>query len=221
MIFEENGKAVVDVDLDQAFGVVRDAKGDPNSKPKADELTGRQDWEQGKMQASLTDLDKVTGASLRQFKEAAQNNLLRWVSKSMTFLWGVEPDGRVKIAVEEIASIDGKVVTPGFSSRREIPRNVTLDQKLGHPCLMETTSARIAGELYLDKDSVDDERLVWRLNDHSGRYHANGNPSPTDEQISNVARIFANCIGEDIEIAGFQDFPQYVHNLNTNAEIVS
>jgi hypothetical protein len=194
----------MDDQMDSRFGTLRCAIGNGEANEE-----GRQQWEVDMKPVSTSTLSDDLGQSLLMFLKAATTNLLQTASRSLTFLWGMEADGKVKIAVEEVARINGKPAPMGFPSRRGMRKDLTLDDKLGHPCIMSTNEARIAGELYLDQASSSDGRLVWRINAQSGRFHEPPERRPSPDQLINVAQIFASAIGDTVEIARTRDFPPF------------
>ena len=191
--------------MDGRYGTLRDALG--NQDANAD---GRQQWEVGLTPASTCTLDHELGASLAEFSRVASTSLLRSASRSLTFIWGMEANGDVKIAVEEVARINKSTVQKGFPTRRGIRKELTLDDKLGHPCIMSSKQARIAGELYLDSRANDQEGLTWTLNARSGRFHEPPERRPSATQLLNVAKIFANAFGVAVELERTRDFPPFI-----------
>jgi hypothetical protein len=190
--------------MDEEYGVLRVAIGD--AKANAD---GRQLWEVSMAPESICALDDELGNRLKLLLKAASCKLLQSASQSLLFLWGMEGDGKIMIAVEEVAQINEQPVPKGFPTRRGLPKKLTLDHKLGHPCIMSSNQARIAGELYIDAAPSNDGTLVWMLNARSGRFHEPPERRPTDGQLRNVAKLFASAIGEAIEIERLTQFAPF------------
>jgi len=95
-----------------------------------------------------------------------------------------------------------ETIVEGGTSRRPRMRGIPLNgnvKPLGHPLLVGGSSARIAGELYLDlKDGSD---LVWVLNNRSGRYGMH--KSRKLEHLENVAELLRRY-GLEVETEFFE-----------------
>lgn len=164
------------IDLDAEFGV-------PRSPKRID------DWEQAQVPLSRCILDDGVAGVLSGLEKAVQGDLLRPAAQAKNFIWAMDEDGEVIIAVEEIAptAYEGQRAVPKGYPRRKGLEHPVEKRKLGHPTLLGGGDARIAGELAFDMDSSG-TRLVWMLNANSGRYCAE--TPPTTEQIDNIARLF-------------------------------
>jgi hypothetical protein len=140
-------------------------------------------WEKGRRPNSLCTVDIDTVSTLNKLRDCAQSQLLRSAAQTQNYLWIMDAGGTVKIAIEELALLDGKPDTRGFPRRRGY-KHPSEDKKLGHPTLLDGDRARIAGELVLD---VFDGELHWVFNAASGRYCRE--KPPTQRQIDAVADL--------------------------------
>ncbi|APH72609.1 hypothetical protein BSQ44_15520 [Aquibium oceanicum] len=131
--------------------------------------------------------------SLTGLERCVQNILLRFAATTQNYLWAMNADGKILIAVEEIAEFDGIPNTRGYPRRRG-HRHPSEDQKLGHPTLVQGGEVRIAGELALDEYG---DGVRWVLNANSGRYCRQ--KPPRKEQVDAVVELFRES-GLDVEV---------------------
>ncbi|QYK40740.1 MAG: hypothetical protein KF887_15205 [Paracoccaceae bacterium] len=170
-------------DLDELYGLPRSAE-------------STNDWETGHEPLSLCFFDAGVGKAMAEFRELALAQPFRAAAQTLNFIWGMGEDGKIRIAIEEIAQINERPVPRGIPIRRGMDPMLSSEKKLGHPCIVAHGTARIAGELYLDESTDVENELAWTLNARSGRFHGSEDRRPKIEQIRNVARIFArnmNC----------------------------
>lgn len=156
--------------LDQRYGPVR-------LPEKVDE------WERDRKPASLSDL-RAAARSLLDIENLANSFLMRQSLRAQNFLWVMDADGFVLIAVEELAITYPDVPYSGYPRRRGY-RHPHEEKKLGHPTLVAGGPARIAGELALDTDGAG---LRWILNANSGRYCRQ--MPPDSAHLACVAALF-------------------------------
>ncbi|RWC31486.1 hypothetical protein [Mesorhizobium sp.] len=140
-------------------------------------------WEEDRTPNSLCTLDAELLATLSSLRDCAQSSLLKSAAQTQNYLWVMDASGSIKIAIEEIAVLDGKPDTRGFPRRRGY-KHPSEDKKLGHPTLLAGGKARIAGELALD---LNDDKLLWVLNANSGRYCKQKPPSKS--QVDAAANL--------------------------------
>jgi hypothetical protein len=140
-------------------------------------------WEKGRRPNSLCTVDVNIVATLTKLRECAQSQLLRSAAQTQNYLWIMDASGSIKIAIEELALLDGKPDTRGFPRRRGY-KHPSEDKKLGHPTLLDGGSARIAGELVLD---LHEGKLHWVFNAASGRYCRE--KPPTQRQVDAAANL--------------------------------
>ena len=150
-------------------------------------------WEKGRRPNSLCTVDANLLMTLSALRDCAQSQLLKSAAQTQNYLWIMDDNGDIKIAIEEIAILDGKPDTRGFPRRRGY-KHPSEDQKLGHPTLLDGGDARIAGELALD---LDGNRLLWVLNANSGRYCKQKPPSK--RQVDATAKLIRD-MGLDIQV---------------------
>lgn len=186
-------------DLDSLFGQVRIAENGGKH---------RQAWEEGRSPASICNLDADSGLALATLGDSGAALPVTEFVKSVIFIWAMTPAGEIKIAVEEVAMINSFQVEPGYSTRRKLDKKLTLDRKLGHPCLTLDDSARIAGEFYFDKSrepTLTGGDYVWTINASSGRFHLTPDRWPTRSQLRNVGEIFSKWLGRVVLIESDDD----------------
>lgn len=188
-------------DLDELYGRVRRAE-----YPR--------DWEHDLSPVSLCEFSKETGQAMAKFLEVAKLKPFQEVARSIQMIWGVDEMGRLHVSIEEVARINGVVVKPGHPIRRGVDSRVSLDQKLGHPCILPVSGGRIAGEIYIDNATWNKE-LAWTLNSESGRFHGSIERWSNARQIKNVAKIFAASIGSDISL----DFRDDMRSAGTEQSV--
>ncbi|NKK60273.1 hypothetical protein GFM44_30960 [Rhizobium leguminosarum bv. viciae] len=159
-------------DLNVQFGI-------PRLPEKVDE------WETGRRPESLSDLDKNLAETLCELDKLAQTKLMRYALRAKSYIWAMNEEGKIVVAVEELAIEKPETIYPGYPRRRGL-RHPSEDKKLGHPTLIGAGHARIAGELAFDEDENDS--LRWVINANSGRYCRQ--KPPKKEQIDRVADRF-------------------------------
>lgn len=129
------------------------------------------------------ELDQASARELSELLLAANvGNIAFRVSTSISLIWIVTVTGTVIFALEETIDLNG-------TSRRPRMRGVPLNgsvKPLGHPLLVGGKPARIAGELYIDRD--EEGVLTWVLTNRSGRYGLHR--SRTKAHLENVADVF-------------------------------
>jgi hypothetical protein len=151
--------------LDSKYGLLR--------KP------GRTDpWEEGQEPLSKVVLDSQVAQSLANLRMLASEPLFRYMATKSTYIWAMAESGSIIIAVEELYELEG------YPRRRGIDHPWE-QKKLGHPTLLGSGEARIAGELLLDL--AEDGSMLWILNANSGRY-CEQHP-PRRQQLANVANM--------------------------------
>jgi hypothetical protein len=152
-------------------------------------------WEMGGRPKSLSDLNGTTGNALNRYGNLAQLDLLKFDAMAKRFIWAIDRDGGVKIAVEELAALPDGGDSAGHPRRRHFPIHPAQERKLGHPCLVDGAAVRVAGELFLDIN--ESGKLVWYVNVKSGRYCRE--ERPTSAQEGNVLGLFREMIGNSIQ----------------------
>ncbi|MBL8576059.1 MAG: hypothetical protein JNK47_02440 [Mesorhizobium sp.] len=169
--------------LDEIFGVAR--------------LPERIDkWEQGRSPESLCSFDDKTATALVKLQECVQSNLLKFDARTKSFLWAIDADGGLTLALEEIAVRPPEAPQAGYARRRGF-RHPVEEKKLGHPTLVGGGKARIAGELAFDENGGS---LRWVLNANSGRYCKQ--LPPTKTQIDAAANLF-KTFGMEVKVDYF------------------
>jgi hypothetical protein len=158
--------------LDGKYGVLRD----PDNTD---------DWERGRRPLSRVRLNSQVAVSLGEFSKLASQSIFRSLATAHTYIWAMDVDGTVFIAVEELAIIQENARFQGYPRRRGF-QHPSENQKLGHPTLLDSGPARIAGELALDE--AEDGSIIWILNVRSGRYCKR--LPPNRSQIENVRELF-------------------------------
>jgi hypothetical protein len=120
----------------------------------------------------------------------------------MCFIWAIDENCKLHLALEELAiDSDTGLDVQGVPRPRKL-RATKGFQKLGHPTLLigNTKMARIAGELFLTRDRIDTQKLVWGINADSGRFCRNDyddrrldgpERTPSRAQLENAAKLFA------------------------------
>jgi hypothetical protein len=171
-------------ELDDMFG-----------KPKSP--TRVYDWEQSKRPLSSGLFDRSVAERLRDFAKSSDFALLKFVARTLTFIWVMDKSGQVHLAVEEIAVLPARMKPQGHPRRRHYPVHPSDDKKLGHPTVLDEGSklARIAGELFLDFDETNN--LMWFVNDNSGRYCKN--EVPTVQHKANILHFFQGLLGVKVQ----------------------
>lgn len=152
-------------------------------------------WEKNKRPASLCTLDQNLAQKLTALEALVQDRLFRSSARAKNYLWAMDADGSIRIAVEELAIRQPRASYAGYPRRRGYS-HPSEEKKLGHPTLLNSGSARIAGELAFD-ENLETGKLQWILNANSGRYCKQ--KPPTEIQIDKVAQLFRN-LGVDVEV---------------------
>lgn len=150
-------------------------------------------WED-RAPVSLSILNRNLAQALSELKSVCEHSLLRMVAQSTNYLWAMDVNGDVWIAVEELAVRSLESDTSGLPMLRRI-LHPSDTKKLGHPTLINSGEARIAGEIAMDAAGGG---LRWILNAQSGRY-CRENP-PSQAQIDNVGKLFQSFgLSVDVE----------------------
>jgi hypothetical protein len=170
--------------LDEKFGLARG----PERVDK---------WEENRSPESLCFLDEGLALALIKLQECVQSQLLKFDARAKNYLWVVGVDGKLALAIEEIALKPPDAPLSGYPRRRGF-RHPVEEKKLGHPTLAGGGKVRIAGELAFDE--IGSRRLQWVLNANSGRYCKQ--LPPTKTQIDAVASLF-KAFGIDVKIDYF------------------
>ena len=173
-------------ELDNFYGLVRKAE-----YPR--------EWEKNAEPISLCEFTAETGQVMAKFLEVARLKPFMAIARSIQLIWGVDEMGKLYVSIEEVARINGVQVKPGHPIRRGVDPKISLDQKLGHPCVLPESGGRIAGMIYID-DATVDGGLAWTLNAESGRFHGTIDRWPTNKQVKNVAQIFATGVGSNVSL---------------------
>jgi hypothetical protein len=151
-------------------------------------------WEEGATPRSLVELDAKTGKLLKKYRTLSQSNLMKFDAMAKRFIWAINADGKLLVAVEELAGMPDGRDSVGHPRRRKFPIHPAQERKLGHPCLVNGLGARIAGELFVDETG--NGTLVWYINVKSGRYCRD--EAPNSNQEANVLQLFRTLIDQTI-----------------------
>ncbi|WP_132664693.1 hypothetical protein [Rhizobium sp. PP-CC-3G-465] len=152
------------------------------------------DWERGRTPESLSVLNNGLATTLCELGKLAQTKLMRYALRAKSYIWAMDENGKIVLAVEELAIEKPETIYPGYPRRRGL-RHPSEDKKLGHPTLIGEGPARIAGELAFDEDDKDE--LRWVLNANSGRYCKQ--KPPEKAQIDRIATRFRE-LGVDVVV---------------------
>lgn len=147
-------------------------------------------WEKNCRPTSLTLLDEECGKALAAFATAAQSNLVGTSCSALLFIWAMDAECRIWIAVEEVSPWHRPRLA-GVAKLKQF--NL---KKLGHPTLVNGGMARIAGELMVEPQDDGRPRLV--LNQSSGRYCEEIPAS--DEQLLAILECFVAVVGNIVEL---------------------
>lgn len=161
-------------------------------------------WETKRSPRSLCELGKNSiepARFLGSFLDACNNSLFEANGRCITLIWAMRKTGDVKLAIEEIAELPDGNELSGHPRRRNYPRHPAEEKKLGHPCLLLGEAARIAGELFLDRDESGD--LKWYVNTNSGRFCRESPPTKTQER--NVVELFKSFTGLDVVLDDIEE----------------
>lgn len=168
-------------ELDQDFGVPR--------KPEKVDV-----WEQNIKPLSLSRLEDAAN-TLKSLTELADQALVQADLRVKTFLWVMDGNGEIFVAIEELAPKTPAAPHSGFPRRRAFGHPAE-EKKLGHPTLIDAGEARIAGEIAFDRQQ-NSSSLQLVLNANSGRY-CRQNP-PSRQQVHRIADKF-RAYGLAIEV---------------------
>ncbi|WP_152621298.1 hypothetical protein [Bradyrhizobium japonicum] len=142
---------------------------------------GLKAWEQNE-QLLCYELNQSSARQLSNLlATATEGGMLLAVAIAVTVIWIIADDGSMVFALEE-------TIVEGGTSRSPRMRGIPLSgnvKPLGHPLLVNGSGARIAGELYLDRN--EDDALIWVLNNRSGRYGMHR--SRTRAHLDNAAEL--------------------------------
>ncbi|MGL4489779.1 MAG: hypothetical protein ACRCU5_10090 [Rhizobiaceae bacterium] len=163
---------------DESFGRVRDARKRENGQCF-------QEWEIGLVPISLFELNKETAEQLVNAVELAKQAPFGIALTTIGYIWVLDQECKVWIAVEELALADG-VQRRGIPKRRN-GQHPASEKKLGHPTLVKGGPARIAGELSIEEISG---KFRWVLNCSSGRYCYDEPLRPTVAHLNSVVSLF-------------------------------
>jgi hypothetical protein len=143
---------------DDTFGFIRDAL----------EIRACED---GRHPLSRFTIDGESIQFLNDFFKAAQSPIFRHAALEMVFIWAIDEDCKLHLAIEELAVDGGHLNVQGVPRPRKLEATQNF-MKLGHPTLIvgDRKFARIAGELYLTRSKANSRTLVWGINAESGRY---------------------------------------------------
>lgn len=140
--------------------------------------------EHGLEPTNLVEFDDAVAHALKSLLDVAnQTPLVNHVLESMTFLWGIDVEGRLMMCVEEMCWASDPDTR--FPRLRGMPLDATPFAALGHPLLFDGGYARIAGELFLDEGRGG---LDWTITNKSGRYGFG--PSRVFVHLENAAKLF-------------------------------
>jgi hypothetical protein len=139
-------------------------------------------------------------------------SLVSSLLRQSAILWIVTESGEIRFALEELVYVapDGKSwVRSGHPytgvPKLEFPVLSAGRSKIGHPALVEGKSARIAGELFLDRNAVGQP---WTIANRSGRYgRVAGKREP--RHLENVAKEFRYATGARIATEWLQPLPDF------------
>lgn len=156
------------------------------------------DWEQGREPLSLATLNGELGQTLLSYRTICQAPLLRKAAQCFTLIWAMDESGEIRIAYEELTTEalehEGTIASfKGYPRRRGATTHPVEFKKLGHPTLLKSGDARVAGELFLD---FVDGSLFWFVNCSSGRYCRKIAPSKAQQKA--VHELFMDLIDNEV-----------------------
>jgi hypothetical protein len=163
---------------DDRFGKLRPAR-------LREDGTCFQDWEKGHAPLSLFELTHETGSQIANALYLARQAPFGVALTTIGYIWVMDGETRVWIAVEELALADG-IKRRGIPKRRN-GQHPASEKKLGHPTLVQGKAARIAGELAIEEISG---RFRWVINCSSGRYCYQEDLRPSVKNLDNVVALF-------------------------------
>ncbi|GLS88211.1 hypothetical protein GCM10010873_31850 [Cypionkella aquatica] len=155
-----------------------------------------QPWEQETVPVSKVLLDAVSGKALKDYRQISATELFRASATCFLFIWAMDVEGKVFLAFEEVLPPDDAsdpTLRYGHPRRRGFPTHPAKEKKLGHPTLLNSGHARMAGELLLDEH---ENNLLWYLNAESGRYCRSLPPSRS--QCEAVRDLFEKMIKDTV-----------------------
>lgn len=137
-------------------------------------------------------LTKETAELLKGYMEEARGDLTfaRMIHNALPVLWAIDADGQFWISLEEVVEV--ATVRYLYS----LPRGVLLSKgqaKLGHPSLVASNRARIAGELWVMLQ--DDGKAGWAISNKSGRFGYGD--ARSEAHLINAAQVLRDF---DIEV---------------------
>lgn len=107
-------------------------------------------WEVSRSPKSKCLLTEEAGSSLVALRTASLPQLFRHAARTLTYIWAMDTDGAIHVAVEELAEMPDGTLVEGYPRRRDFPVHPSEEKKLGHPTLLDAGLARVAGEFFLD-----------------------------------------------------------------------
>lgn len=135
-----------------------------------------QEWEKEFSPLSTCELTEDVGEVLRLYIDVASHNILSHSARALLFIWMMDSECRIWIAVEEFSPHENPAIA-GFPRLDEFTQ-----KKLGHPSLRRGEQARIAGELFLDEGENGD--LYWCFNVSSGRFCKEQPPNDSQQRAA-------------------------------------
>jgi hypothetical protein len=136
---------------------------------------------------SLIQLNDETAPRLQQFMKQVEAGCRIGLTlmRDVIFIWLIDKDGRIVLALEELVIDSRPLGVPKF---QELSKAVAvLREKLGHPSLVQGEPARIAGEIrYLRATPT--RTPLWIINNISWRYGLY--EDRTEAQLKEVAAEF-------------------------------
>lgn len=169
-------------ELDLMFGPPRPPgetrRGESKSKPK-----------------SLMMLDDQAAAFLDSVISGSRSGvpLSETILRHTYFLWIVDLDGQIFVALEEAHELDP--LTGMVRMVHPLLKGVQVDDRdtvLGHPALVDAMPARIAGEIYYDH-GID----RWYISNKSGRYGMG--PDRKESNLKAVADLFNKLLSRPLD----------------------
>jgi hypothetical protein len=152
-------------------------------------------WEVSRSPKSKCLLTEEIGSNLASMLAASTPQLFRHAARTLTYIWAMDSEGAMHVAVEELAEMPDGTRVEGYPRRRNFPVHPSEEKKLGHPTLLDAGEARVAGELFLDEK---EGNLYWFVNVSSGRYCRIVQPSEVN--VSNVVKWFREIAHVDVRL---------------------
>jgi len=91
--------------LDEEYGELRDA-------------VKIEEWEKNCQPISLSELDADLANSLSELEKIVQCDLLRADARIKNYIWAMDEEGKIKIAIEELAVYKSEAQFNGYPRRR-------------------------------------------------------------------------------------------------------